>query len=123
MVLQELWEYLERGLFLEDSRRDLFNQYRAVDENVDLSNAHYIRQNNLKNYFCSFSEMPSFLLVGEAAGPWGCRFSGVPFTGERQLCQRLLPFLGERSSRDDPNIRQRNFRPLSRIPQRFSGMF
>jgi uracil-DNA glycosylase len=112
MVLQELWEYLEQELFLEESRRDLFNQYRAVDENVDQSKAPFIRQKNLKNYFYSFSEIPSFLLVGEAAGPWGCRFSGVPFTGEGQLCQKLLPFPGERSSRDDPKYSLKKLPPF-----------
>lgn len=48
--------------------------------------------------------MPSILVVGEAAGPWGCRFSGVPFTGEEQLIRGVLPFVGGRSSNDKPLI-------------------
>jgi len=112
MILRELWEFIERELFSKESRPELFNQYRSVDENLDLLAAPSIRQKNLQNYFDSFSEMPSVLLVGEAAGPWGCRFSGVPFTGEGQLCQKLLPFPGERSSRDDPKYPTKKFPPF-----------
>lgn len=42
------------------------------------------------------------LLIGEAAGPWGCRFSGIPFTSERMLISGVLPFEGCQSSTHDP---------------------
>jgi hypothetical protein len=102
LVLRSLWEFIEKELISKESRPDLFNQYRSLDENLDLPDAPSIRRRNLRNYFHSYSEMPAVLLVGEAAGSWGCRFSGVPFTGERQLCENSLPFVGEQSSRSDP---------------------
>ena len=115
MVLGELWEFFETELFLKESRPGLFNQYRSLDENIDLPNAPSIRQINFKNYIDSFSIKPTILAVGEAAGPWGCRFSGVPFTGEGQLCQKSLPFPGERSSRNDPKYPLKKFPPFISI--------
>jgi len=38
------------------------------------------------------------MIVGEAPGWRGCRFSGVPFTSEAQLCDGALPFTGHQSS-------------------------
>ncbi len=102
MALRSLWEFIEKKLISKESTLNLFNQYRCLDENLDSPGAPSIRLRNLRNYFHSFSEMPSVLLVGEAAGPWGCRFSGVPFTGERQLFEKSVPFPGEQSSRKDP---------------------
>jgi hypothetical protein len=102
MILNDFWDMLENELFPMPSERGLFNQYGGTDQRVDLPNAHEIRRQNLMNYLKSLSERPSALVVGEAAGPWGCRFSGVPFAGERQLHMHALPFSGHRSSRDDP---------------------
>ncbi|MFA4936156.1 MAG: hypothetical protein WC568_10015, partial [Candidatus Methanoperedens sp.] len=90
----DLWSIFENKLFLFPTTEVLFNQYKQVNLDVDLPNAHEIRKQNLRNYLESFSEKPSILVVGEAAGPWGCRFSGVPFTGEKQLCMHNLPFSG-----------------------------
>jgi hypothetical protein len=51
------------------------------------------RRQNLRCYLESFDQSSGvrFVLVGEAAGFAGCRFSGIPFTGEAQLAgpQRL----------------------------------
>jgi hypothetical protein len=112
MVLRELWEFIEKELFPKESRPDLFNQYQSVHENLDLSDAASVRRRNLRNYFDSFSEKPPVLLVGEAAGPWGCRFSGVAFTGEKQLCENSVPFPGERSSRNNPEYPIRRSQPF-----------
>ena len=104
MVLQELWDLICEEVFSEDPcEDDLFNQYVEEEPRVDLPGASRIRQSNLQSYMAAFSKKPPFLLVGEAAGPWGCRFSGVPFTGERQLLSHPdFPFPGRQSSRKDP---------------------
>ena len=89
----------------------MFNQYHDVDLRVDRPNAAAIRRKNLRNYIGSFEKRPSVLLIGEAPGPWGCRFSGIPFTGERQLLTGVLPFTGKRSSRTEPLINLRKSPP------------
>lgn len=99
--LQEVWNLLEQEVFSCSSTALLFNLYNDVDDDIDLPDAHLIRRNNLKNYLRSFPAAPHIVLIGEAPGPWGCRFSGVPFTSEAQLCSDALPFSGCRSSRRD----------------------
>jgi len=111
MVLDELWNFFEREIFTIRSTSGFFNQYRDRNSSVDLAVATEIRQENLRNYFLSFSRRPSVLLLGEAPGPWGCRFSGVPFTGERQLLAHTLPFSGQQSSRGVPRIKVRKATP------------
>jgi hypothetical protein len=61
-----------------------FNQYRDVDEEFDLPDGAAIRCRNLRSYVGAFAAA-RFVLVGEAAGYAGCRFSGIPFTCEDQL--------------------------------------
>jgi hypothetical protein len=112
MIFKELWDLLEHELFLRESTIELFNQYRDRDLSVDLPDANEIRKENLWNYLNSFSENPSILIVGEAAGPWGCRFSGVPFTGEKQFSYgHSLPFSGHRTSRDHLLLEVRKLPP------------
>lgn len=96
-----LWTFLQTTVFPRPSTVTLFNQYRDTNLSVDQINAPLIRQNNLENYLISVSENPHTLVVGEAPGPWGCRFSGVPFTSENQLCTNDLPFQGQQSSNND----------------------
>jgi uracil-DNA glycosylase len=112
-VKDDLWSILENELFSFSTTEVLFNQYKQVDPGVDLPNANDIRKQNLMNYLESFSERPSILVVGEAAGPWGCRFSGVPFTGEKQLCMHTLPFSGYRSSRKEPLLKTKKMPPYT----------
>jgi hypothetical protein len=61
-----------------------FNQYRDVDPELDRAHATNIRLQNLRSYLETFAGA-QFILVGEAAGYAGCRFSGIPFTCEAQL--------------------------------------
>lgn len=63
------------------------NQYRDVHPELDLPHGAEIRRENLRCYLESFDQHSGvrFVLVGEAAGYAGCRFSGIPFTGEVQL--------------------------------------
>jgi uracil-DNA glycosylase len=98
VILDDLWEFLKKEVFDVASKPTLFNQYKDVDPKLDLPHANEIRISNLKSYLDSFSNKPSILGVGEAPGPWGCRFSGVPFTSEDQLLYNALPFRGQQSS-------------------------
>ncbi len=62
----------------------VFNQYRDLDPALDRPGAPGIRRANLRHYLEAFAGA-TYVLVGEAAGYAGCRFSGIPFTGEAQL--------------------------------------
>ena len=68
---------------------------------LDLPDGPQRRVNNLRIYLQAHREA-RFLLVGQEAGYAGCRFSGVPFTGEDLVeGPRALPFFrpgGRRSS-------------------------
>ncbi len=66
------------------------------------------RRQNLKKYISCFSNNPEIFLVGEAPGPWGCRFSGIAFTSERQLVEGDLPFEGQTTSTFDPPVLERS---------------
>lgn len=61
-----------------------FNQYAAyTPENL-------VRINNLKLYLTQmYALQAKVLLVGEAAGYHGCRFTGIPFTSEYILLKGL----------------------------------
>jgi hypothetical protein len=61
-----------------------FNQYRDADPALDLPRGAAVRCHNLRCYLEAFAGA-RFVLVGEAAGYAGCRFSGIPFTCEAQL--------------------------------------
>jgi uracil-DNA glycosylase len=101
MWLEALWDFLNRRIFelpSESSNRGgLFNLYQCPDPRVDLPDAGQIRRNNLWQFLYSLSTPPEILLVGEAPGWRGCRFSGVPFTDEAQLISGRQPFQGHRS--------------------------
>jgi uracil-DNA glycosylase len=85
-------EDMERlfDLLVEFQGEGAFNQYRNVTTEFDLPHAAAIRRANLQRYLELFSGA-AYVLVGEAAGYAGCRFSGIPFTGEAQFVgpQRL----------------------------------
>jgi len=98
----DLWALFEEQIFPFRSTEELFNQYNDNDPRFDLPNGDSIRRKNLLKYLESFRKKPRALLIGEAAGPWGCRFSGIPFTSERLLVKGILPFEGHKSSIHDP---------------------
>ena len=106
MFLGNVWELIEGSIFPIPSTDTLFNPYNGWDARYDRPDADQIRRENLRNYLGSFPERPSVLVVGEAPGPWGCRFSGVPFTSEAQLCEGGLPFAGSQSSVRHPAHRE-----------------
>jgi uracil-DNA glycosylase len=106
MLLQPIWDWLEGDVL--DLRvehagpRPLFNPYLDINPAVDRPGAIDIRRENLRGYLGTFTCWPEILVIGEAPGWRGCRFSGVPFTSEAQLCQAQpgigLPFDGSPSS-------------------------
>lgn len=60
-----------------------FNQYRDTHPELDRPGGAAMRLENLRCYLQAFPD-PKYVLVGEAAGYAGCRFSGIPFTCEMQ---------------------------------------
>lgn len=98
MELDTLWEFLKIEVFTMRSTHNIFNFYNDNKDNMDSGNGVGIRRENLRNYLASFPRYPETILIGEAPGFRGCRFSGVPFTSEMQLCEGGIPFCGEQSS-------------------------
>ncbi|HDQ74052.1 MAG TPA: hypothetical protein ENN19_18440 [Chloroflexi bacterium] len=87
----------------------VFNQYVDVDPALDLPDGPAVRCRNLRCYLEAFADA-DYVLVGEAAGYAGCRFSGIPFTCEAQLVEEerldwTAPFegrLARSSTRETP---------------------
>lgn len=102
MILHPIWRLIEENLFplssAVDGQRQYFNFYLDEDLRFDLPGAARLRQQNLYHYFASFPAVPPVLVVGEAAGWHGARFSGVPFTSEALLLGGGLPFTGQQTS-------------------------
>jgi len=96
MALQDLWDFIEKEIFPFRTSRCIFNQYSEVSEH-DLPNGDCIRRDNLRRYVSHFKSRPIILLVGEAAGYRGCRFSAIPFTSEAHLLMKV-PVGGHMSS-------------------------
>ena len=92
---------------LQSYRGDrVFNQYRDVDLELDRPDGATVRRRNLCRYLKAFAGA-AYVLIGEAAGYAGCRFSGLPFTGEVQIvgpeCLAWARGLGfEQSSLGEP---------------------
>jgi uracil-DNA glycosylase len=79
-------DLLTRLFDLLDAFQDegVFNQYRDCDPALDRPDGPAIRRQNLLHYLNVFAGA-RYVLIGEAAGYAGCRFSGIPFTGEAQI--------------------------------------
>jgi len=61
----------------------LANPYSVEEPGFDLCGGAGIRRRNLEIYLHRFLDStPAAILVGEAAGYQGCRFSGIAFTSE-----------------------------------------
>lgn len=108
MRLQKLWEYFEKEVFTIKSTETFWNPYNGHNEKLDVKDGYLIRRKNLKNYLQQFKKSPQYMLIGEAPGPWGCRFSGIAFTSERQLVEGSLPFSGEQTSTFSPPVVERS---------------
>lgn len=80
----------------------VFNPWRDSDE-MDLDpKAAEARVDRLRRHF---NCRPKVVLLGEAPGYQGCRFSGIPFTNEKLILAGSIPRVtaaGRLSSRDTP---------------------
>lgn len=63
----------------------VFNPWGQVDPFYDLPDADQIRRSNLIRYFSARMESARYILVAEAAGFRGAKFSGMAMTSERAL--------------------------------------
>ena len=97
---QAFWRALEEKVFAVPSSDRLFNLYRDSHAGVDVVGAAEIRRENLAAYLDHFDVRPTWLIVAEAPGPWGCRFTGVPITSESQLADPDFPVAGTATSAD-----------------------
>jgi len=96
--MKDLWSVLENQVFDVASTVDLFNLYSSVNADLDLEEATSIRRENLQRYILDHENGVELLLIAEAPGPWGCRFSGVPITSESHLVDPDFPLSGRQSS-------------------------
>jgi hypothetical protein len=99
--LENLFDLLSQRVFAAPSTDQLFNPYRDFDSDLDRRDAVEIRRSNLLRYLAACPSRPDVLMVAEAPGPHGCRFTGVPFTCEQQMLSGVLPFEGRRTSLGD----------------------
>lgn len=72
------------GQLVDYAPRTGFNQYAQRHPDLDRPGAQELRVRNVRLYLGCFRS-PRVILVGEAAGYAGCRFSGIPFTSEAQI--------------------------------------
>jgi hypothetical protein len=97
--VQRLWSLFEEELFSAHASERQFNPYAERHAELDCPNAPALRRANLHSYLDAYAgELPPLLLVAEAPGPWGCRFSGVPLTSEAQLAGAPFPLDGRPTS-------------------------
>lgn len=94
-----LRQLIESKVFPAASNERLFNFYADADPELDVRDGPAIRRANLLAYLKAAPTHPELLLLAEAPGPYGCRFSGVPFTSEAQIEGGRFPFEGRRSSK------------------------
>ncbi|MCC6477131.1 uracil-DNA glycosylase [bacterium] len=106
-TLRELWEFFEAEIYPVHGGDGLFNPYCDFDARFEIEGGPQMRRENLRSYFENFDSAPRILILGEAYGPWGGRFSGIPFTGEAPLSQGELPFRGVTTSRSAKPYRER----------------
>ena len=124
--IKYLWDFLSIELFSlpgEHGSKPLFNPYFGLEPGLDQAQADRIRRENLRSYFDSFLQLPRTLVVGEAPGWKGCRFSGIPFTSEFQLLSGELPFSGELSNKSGKPQREASATIFWRVMRPFYPHF
>ncbi len=99
MLLEDAWQLIRQKIFPTPSTDVLFNPYRDEHAAHDRPGAAETRRENLRRYLACYESRPPVLLLAEAPGPWGCRFSGVPLVSEAQLADAAFPIDGVPTSR------------------------
>lgn len=74
----------------------LFNPWKQRCEHDTPSNVPEQRLNRLAQYLAC---EPKVLLIGEAPGYQGCRYSGIAFTSERLLMEGIIPRISKLDKR------------------------
>lgn len=112
MLRAALWPVLERDVFAAETTPTLFNFYRDEDPALDQVGAAAQRRAHLAAYLDAFDvpgpARPDVLLLAEAPGPHGTRFSGIPLAAEAFLVDPAYPVAGRPTSREA----ERTGRPL-----------
>ena len=102
----------------------VFNPWSEYDVSCDISpDAPAIRCQQLREYLAPRLTRARIVLIAEAAGYQGCRFTGIPITCERMLLDEhkqihadvILGHRGQRTSRPDSAF-------MTSRPQREKGM-
>lgn len=75
---------------LPDHRPNLFNPWRSACE-FDLPNVDSTPGGRLQRLQRHLDCDARLILIGEACGYQGCRYSGIPFTSERLLLEGSIP--------------------------------
>ena len=88
----------EQTLFAAPSSDRLFNLYRDAVDGLDGADAPARRRANLLAALDALPPAPDVLVVAEAPGPWGTRFSGVPLASEAQLAAGAYGLAGAPTS-------------------------
>jgi uracil-DNA glycosylase len=96
-----LWNVMQDLVFPEPSTDGLFNPYADRVDGIDGPDAPALRRANLRRYLDAYQASPRILLLAEAPGPWGCRFSGVPLVSEAQLADASFPIDGTPTSLEE----------------------
>lgn len=102
---------LLRALATADPFPNLFNQYATDDPVHDRRGGAKTRLQNLRAYLQYFAaHPPSIVVIGEAAGYRGNRFTGIPFTSEYHCGEhaflkelKLLPSSSRQSPWREPS--------------------
>ena len=95
---ERLWRALTDHVLDAPAGEHLVNPYAHEDPALDVDGAAAVRRANLRASAETLAEPPEALIVAEAPGPWGCRFSGVPLVSESQLLAPDFPLDGRPTS-------------------------
>lgn len=98
MLHRRLARAYDETLFAAPSSDRLFNLYRDAVPGLDGADAPARRRAHLLAALDRLPPAPDVLVVAEAPGPWGTRFSGVPLASEAQLAAGAFGLAGTPTS-------------------------